>query len=116
MVKRGASYEAADDTSMRLEFFPIPGVPEVPPGAAVGKLLLEAAGRAGIELRDDDVVAVAQKVVSKAEGRIVRLSDVQPSPKAIAMASQLRKDARLVEVILRESRRIVRCRGDVLVC
>ena len=69
-----------------------------------------------MDLGPRDIVAVAQKVVSKAEGRIVRLADIEPSARALAIARQTEKDARLVEAILRESRRIVRCRGDVLIC
>src|SRR5439155_4567136 len=63
-----------------------------------------------------DILAVTQKIVSKAEGRIVDLSTVEPSAHSIAIARRMKKDPRLVEVILRESRRIVRMRGEVLIC
>jgi coenzyme F420-0:L-glutamate ligase/coenzyme F420-1:gamma-L-glutamate ligase len=101
---------------MKLQFLPIEDVPEISAGAALGSILRESAGRCGIRLHASDIVAIAQKVVSKAEGRLVRLDSVLPSPKAIRLAGQLDKDARLVEVILRESRRLVRFRGDVLIC
>ena len=63
-----------------------------------------------------DVIAVTQKVVSKAEGRIVQLSQIEPSPDAHAIGRQCSKDPRLVEVILQESRRILRIRGEVIIC
>ena len=84
----------------------------MPLGALIRGCLIEA----GVDLRPADVVAVAQKVISKAEGRVISLSDVVPSAKASSLANQMNKDARLVEVILRESRRIVRSRGDILIC
>ena len=101
---------------MKLEFLPIRNVPEVSAGMPLGTILRESAIQSGIELRPADVVAVAQKIVSKAEGRVISLANIVPSAKASALASQMNKDPRLVEVILRESRRIVRSRGDVLIC
>ncbi|MCX7172301.1 MAG: coenzyme F420-0:L-glutamate ligase, partial [Proteobacteria bacterium] len=69
----------------------------------------------GLTLQDGDTVVFAQKVVSKAEGRYMNLADVTASPAAVALACQVDKDPRLVEVILSESRRVVRCRRDVLI-
>jgi len=63
-----------------------------------------------------DVIVVAHKIVSKAEGRIVRLSDVRPGPAATLLSEESRKDPRLCELILAESRRIVRRRGSTLIC
>ncbi len=91
-------------------------VPEIEPGAALGRLLLAAAEQSGIRFEAKDIVAVTQKIISKAEGRIVRLSDVVPSSQADAIARQSGKDPRLVEVVLQETRRIVRIRGDVMIC
>lgn len=68
-----------------------------------------------MRLRDGDVLVVAQKIVSKAEGRIVRLGDVKPSARALRIARRMRQDARFVEVVLRESRRIVRASRRVLI-
>jgi coenzyme F420-0:L-glutamate ligase / coenzyme F420-1:gamma-L-glutamate ligase len=90
----------------------LPGVPEVVPGADLGALLAQAAGRVG-GFEDDDVVVVAQKVVSKAEGRIVRLDDVDPSPLAERIAGG--RDARHVEVVLRETARVVRMRPPLVI-
>jgi coenzyme F420-0:L-glutamate ligase / coenzyme F420-1:gamma-L-glutamate ligase len=86
----------------------VEGLPEIGPGADLGRLIADAA-----ELEDGDVVVVAQKVVSKAEGRIVRLSDVEPSERANAIA--LDGDPRRIEVILRESARIVRLRPPLVI-
>src|SRR5688572_3707639 len=101
---------------MKLEFVAVHHVPEISAGMPLGRILRECAHESGLELSASDVVVVAQKVVSKAEGRVVCLADVVPSAKAAALAGQLNKDSRLVEVILRESRRIVRVARDVLIC
>ncbi len=93
----------------------IPGLPHVRPGDDVAGLLLEALGRAGLALQDGDVLAVAQKIISKAEGRQVRLADVTPTPRAEALAAQVGKDARLVELILRQSTAVSRVAPGVLI-
>jgi len=84
------------------------GLPEIAPGDDLARLIADAA-----ELKDRDVVVVAQKVVSKAEGRIVRLADVEPSERARAIARD--DDPRRIEVILRESARIVRLRPPLVI-
>jgi coenzyme F420-0:L-glutamate ligase / coenzyme F420-1:gamma-L-glutamate ligase len=86
----------------------VEGLPEIAPGDDLARLIANAA-----ELEDGDVVVVAQKVVSKAEGRIVRLADVEPSERARAIAGD--GDARRIEVILRESARIVRLRPPLVI-
>jgi coenzyme F420-0:L-glutamate ligase/coenzyme F420-1:gamma-L-glutamate ligase len=101
---------------MRLEILPIRHLPEIRPGANLTELLLAAVRECGFELQRSDIVAVTQKIVSKAEDRIVQLSSVKPSAESTAIARRMKKDPRLVEVILRESRRIVRMRGEVLIC
>ena len=93
----------------------ISGVPRVRPGDDVGALLADAIERSGESLRGGDVVVVAQKVVSKAEGRIVRLANVVPSPRAIELAARTEKDARAVEVILGESVEVLRAVPGVLI-
>src|SRR5438876_7232767 len=99
----------------RYEVIGIAGGPEVHPGADMARLDVEAAARQSTPLAGGDLLVVGQKIVSKAEGRIVRLADVTPSPVALGMATGLGRDPRLVEVILRESRRIVRMDQGVLI-
>src|SRR5688572_10209954 len=94
----------------------IEGIPEVQPGDDLAGLILDAVQRQGIGLEDGDVLIITQKAVSKAEGRIVNLEDVEPSPLAIQLAANWDKDARHVEVVLRESKRIVRMDHGVIIC
>jgi coenzyme F420-0:L-glutamate ligase/coenzyme F420-1:gamma-L-glutamate ligase len=91
------------------------GLPEVRAGDGISALILEAADRQGMPLTASDVVVVTQKIVSKAEGRLIALADVAPGPEAARLAQETEKDPRLVELILRESRRIVRQAGPVLI-
>ncbi len=103
---------------MSVFVIPVPGVPMVEPGADLGVLLGDAIEAARVGLKAGDVLAVCQKVVSKAEGAVVRLADVSPSPLAVHLAAQTEggKDPRAVEVILRETRRVVRMdRGHLIV-
>jgi len=99
----------------RLEVIGIQGLPEIGAGDDVAALVVAAAAAQGTPLETGDVLVVSQKVLSKAEGRLVRLADVAPSPFAARVAETLKKDARLVEVILRESRRIVRMDRGILI-
>jgi coenzyme F420-0:L-glutamate ligase/coenzyme F420-1:gamma-L-glutamate ligase len=91
------------------------GLPLVQAGDDLGGLLIAALRRMQIELQKKDVLVVAQKVVSKAEGRLVDLKTVLPSPRAHALALEVNKDPRLVEVILSESKEVLRRRRDVLI-
>ena len=84
------------------------GIPEVEEGDNLGEMILLAAAGEGFSFLDGDVLVVAQKVVSKAEGRVVSLSRVKPSGFAVTVSREVSKDPRLVEVILGETRRIVR--------
>ena len=99
----------------RLEIFALPDFPLVEAGDDLAGLILDGVARLGLVLAPQDVVVLAQKVVSKAEGRLVRLAEVTPSARATALAQEVRKDARLVELILAESVRVVRTRPDVLI-
>jgi coenzyme F420-0:L-glutamate ligase/coenzyme F420-1:gamma-L-glutamate ligase len=91
-----------------ISIFAIPGLPEIRPSHDLANLILLAAQRAGVTLKDGDILVVAQKIISKKEGRVLRLSKVHPSRQAIALAKKLSSDPRFVEIVLRESRRIVR--------
>lgn len=101
--------------SAGVEIEPVPGLPEVGAGDRLGELIAGAAAVAGIKLADDRVVAVSQKIVSKAEGRTRTLSEVEPGERARALATELGKDPRLVELVLAESRRVVRADHGVLI-
>jgi coenzyme F420-0:L-glutamate ligase/coenzyme F420-1:gamma-L-glutamate ligase len=93
----------------------LPGIPEVQPGDDLAAIILTALKDAALALKDGDVVVVTQKIVSKAEGCYVDLAAVTPSKAALALAEAVDKDPRLVEVILRESRGIVRQRRGALI-
>jgi coenzyme F420-0:L-glutamate ligase/coenzyme F420-1:gamma-L-glutamate ligase len=92
------------------------GLPEVRPGDDLPALIIDAARRQRLALESGDVVVVTQKVVSKAEGRIVDLTTVEPGAFARQIAAQWEKDARVVEVVLGESARIVRMGHGVMIC
>ncbi|MEM2904149.1 MAG: coenzyme F420-0:L-glutamate ligase [Candidatus Bathyarchaeia archaeon] len=91
------------------------GIPLVKPGDDLAQLIVEAAARSKVPIEDGDVIVVAQKVVSKAENRLVALADVKPSPFAENIALAEGKDARQVELVLRESRRAVKIRDGHLI-
>lgn len=101
---------------MNLQITPVQHVPEVEPGANLSICLQQAIHATGWNLQPTDILAVTQKIVSKAEGRIVDLRNVEPSAYSTSIARRMSKDPRLVELILRESKRIVRMRGEVLIC
>ena len=99
-----------------LSFLPIYGLPEVVPGDDLAEILAQAFGEpTNPSLRDGDVLVVAQKIVSKAENRYVELAVIEPSPRALDLAAQCRKDARLVELVLRESSEVLRVAANVLI-
>jgi coenzyme F420-0:L-glutamate ligase/coenzyme F420-1:gamma-L-glutamate ligase len=91
-----------------IQLIPLDGIGEVVPGDDLGALIAAALGAAGIGVTDDDVVVVTQKVVSKAEGRVVDLASVEPREQASEWATRWEKDARQVELVLRESAEVVR--------
>lgn len=93
----------------------VPHIPHIQRGDNLAELILQALADAHIALADGDVLAIAQKIVSKAEGRLVRLADVLPSERAREVAAQTDKDPRVVELILQESDEISRMRRGVLI-
>ena len=97
----------------RLTVWPVTGLPEIHAGDDLARLIVGAL--ASDPLRDRDVVVVAQKIVSKAEGRVVALSSITPSERALRMAEEAGKDPRAMEVVLRETRSIVRWERGVLI-
>jgi coenzyme F420-0:L-glutamate ligase/coenzyme F420-1:gamma-L-glutamate ligase len=99
----------------RYEVIGIEGIGEVRPGNDVVRLVLAGAVAQRTPVLDGDVLVLSQKIISKSEGRLLRLSDVTPSTMATTFATELGRDPRLIEVILRESRRVVRMDRGVLV-
>jgi len=99
-----------------LTLTPLPGIPLIHPQDDLAVIILDALRRAEISLEDSDVLVLAQKIVSKVEGRLVGLADVIPSEEANRLAVSTGKDPRLVELILRESREVLRSRpGSIIV-
>jgi coenzyme F420-0:L-glutamate ligase/coenzyme F420-1:gamma-L-glutamate ligase len=93
----------------------LPAIPLVQPGDDVAALILAGLERAPIQLQTGDVLAVAQKIVSKAEGRMIRLESVSPSARAHEWAAITQKDPRFIEVVLSESKEVVRARFNTLI-
>src|SRR6267143_6873330 len=100
---------------MTISIIPVHGIPEVRPRDDLVALLLQALAREGEKIAEGDVLVVAQKVVSKSEGRLVRLADVVPSARALAMAEESGKDPRQLEVVLGETKQIIRWERGVLI-
>jgi coenzyme F420-0:L-glutamate ligase/coenzyme F420-1:gamma-L-glutamate ligase len=99
-----------------IELSALPGLPEVRPGDDLGALLAAAAQRLEGGLADGDVLAIAHKVVSKAEGRVIELADVRPGERALALAAEHDKDPRQVQVVLDESVELVRADRGRFIC
>jgi len=100
---------------MDVTLTPVPDIPLLRPGDDLARLLIAAMTRSALAPADGDVLVVAQKIVSKAEGRHVDLAQVHPSPRAEKLAAEVGKDPRLVEVILGESTRVVRSRPNLII-
>ena len=98
-----------------IRLVPVPGIPLVAPGDDLCGIILQALEDAGEAFRPRDVVVVAQKVVSKAEGRFVDLASVTPSPRARKLARRVAKDPRFVELVLGESKSVLRHRPGLLI-
>ncbi len=98
-----------------LRIIGIAGIPEITKGANLGKLIAHSVRASGLEIQDKDIFVVAQKVVSKAEGQVVQLKSVEPSAFACRWADTHGTDARLIEVILSESQRLVRMERGVMI-
>lgn len=93
----------------------IEGIPLISPGEDLALVIAEALAKSGFSLVPSDVLVVAQKIVSKAEGRAIQLSEVKPSPRALELAQVVQKDPRLIEVILSESVEVVRTRPGLII-
>jgi len=98
-----------------LHAFAVAGIPEVSPGDDLARLIADAVARTGRPVSDGDVFVIAQKIVSKSEGAIVPLAEIQPSALAQEWAYTYGKDPRVVEIVLRESRRVLRMERGVII-
>lgn len=98
-----------------IRLLPVRGLPEIRPGDDLAAMLLKSLEQSGVALEDGDVIVIAQKVVSKAEGHLVALATIEPSALARSFAEEYGKDPRQVEVVLRESRRVARMERGVLI-
>jgi coenzyme F420-0:L-glutamate ligase/coenzyme F420-1:gamma-L-glutamate ligase len=94
---------------------PLPGLPEVSPGDDIAHLITKAAGQMELRIGAGDIFVVAHKIVSKSEGRIVRLDTINPSERARQWAAEYHKDPRLIELVLREAKRILKMERGVIV-
>ena len=100
---------------MSLTLTPLNNIPLIRHGDNLADIILNAMPNTGLELQDNDIFVLAQKIVSKSEGRMVNLADVEPSPRAKELSIQVEKDPRLIEWILRESNEVLRVRKDVMI-
>ena len=99
----------------RVEYIALEGLPLVEPGDDLAALIRQSLTRMALTLQRGDVLVVAQKIVSKAEGQYLRLADVRPSERARSLAESVGKDARFLEVVLMESAEIVKSRPNVVI-
>jgi coenzyme F420-0:L-glutamate ligase/coenzyme F420-1:gamma-L-glutamate ligase len=99
----------------KIEVFGVKGIPMVKPGDNIARLLVKALKTSGVKLENGDIIVVSQVIVSKAEGRMVKLKDVKPGLKARVMAEKLGKEAEVVELILREALEVLRFRNGHLI-
>jgi coenzyme F420-0:L-glutamate ligase/coenzyme F420-1:gamma-L-glutamate ligase len=100
---------------MALTLTPLLEIPLIQPGDDLAGIILVALQKSDLALQDGDVLVLAQKIVSKSEGRLVNLATVQPSNRALSLAEEIEKDARLVELILQESREVLRTRPGTII-
>lgn len=99
----------------KLELTALPGIPLVEPGNDLASLIEDGLAAAKLKLAQGDILVLAQKIVSKAEGRYAKLADVTPSSEAVALAEKTDKDARLVELILSEASKVLRHRPGLII-
>lgn len=100
---------------MTLTLTPLAGLPMIRPGDNLAEIILHALPQTGLSLVDGDILVFAQKIVSKSEGRLVNLADVQPSSRAVQLGAEIEKDARLIELVLQESNAVLRTRPGTII-
>lgn len=99
----------------KLELTPLADIPLIQAGDNLAKITLDALSRQNIDLFDGDILVFAQKIVSKAENRLVYLPEVKPSEQAIQIAAEVEKDPRFIELVLRESHQVLRKRAGTII-
>jgi len=102
-------------SSREIRIIGIKGIPEVSRGEDIGAIILDTLRKHGDGLKENDIVVVTQKIVSKAEGRVMALSSFKPSKRAIKLAAKLGKDSKHVQAILEESKRILRAENGIVI-
>ncbi len=100
---------------MTLTLIPLPRIPFIKPGDDLVRVILTSLERTGLTFQDGDILVIAQKIVSKSEGRLVDLKTVTPSTQAVELAERSEKDPRIVELILRESKSVLRSRPGTII-
>jgi coenzyme F420-0:L-glutamate ligase/coenzyme F420-1:gamma-L-glutamate ligase len=100
---------------MILQLTPLKGIPLIKPGDDLVEIIMKALSASKIKIEDRDILVLAQKIVSKAEGRLVNLLSVKPSPQAIELTRATGKDPRLLELILQESKEVLRVRPGLII-
>jgi len=100
---------------MTLTLTPLSNIPRILTGDNLTEIILDGLKQEGIQLQDGDILVLAQKIISKAEGRWVNLTEVTPSDRAVELAGRIEKDARLVELVLRESKEVLRTRPGTII-
>ncbi|MCH8029598.1 MAG: coenzyme F420-0:L-glutamate ligase [Candidatus Dadabacteria bacterium] len=98
-----------------IDLIPIKGLPEIKPGDDLVRMVIDAARQSGVTIKEGDIIVFAAKILSKVEGRFVRIEDVKPTPFAYGAAKVLDKDPRVVEIILREALRIIKMEKGKLI-
>jgi coenzyme F420-0:L-glutamate ligase/coenzyme F420-1:gamma-L-glutamate ligase len=109
----GEAVNSSKDSAVQI--LPVDGIPEIQPGDPIAEMIGDALEESFGELQAADIIVVTHKVVSKAEGRLVELSTIEPSHLALQIGNDYEKDARQVEVVLRESKRIVRMVNGLII-
>jgi len=102
-------------SSNELKILAVPGIPEILPGLDLGEIIAQSTRKANLEIDPGDIFVVAQKIVSKAEGQVVSLDTIEPSSTALRWAEFYDKDARIIEVVLKESKRLVRMERGLII-
>lgn len=100
---------------MSLQIIPVKGIPEIKTGDSLSDIILKALDENNLSLQDEDILVLAQKIVSKAEGRFVNLTTITPSAEAYHYAEITQKDPRFIELVLQESRSVLRCRPGTII-